>query len=144
MNDDVFTAVKPVYEELSRDELLSRCLGGFTQNTNESFNAVLWVIAPKTVHSSKAIVDIAANITVCKFNDGLHSIMEIMQVLNITIESTCYNFCVEADERRIRGAERAMTEQAKEARRQQISTRKATNSGDINVEGQLYDAGIAD
>lgn len=80
LSDEVFTAVKPIYEELSRDELLSRCLGGFTQNSNESFNAVLWALAPKTFHSSKGIVDIAANIAVCSFNDGLHSIMEIMQV----------------------------------------------------------------
>lgn len=84
LSNEVFTAVKPIYEELSRDELLSRCLGGFTQNSNESFNAVLWV-APKTVHSAKAIVDIAANIAVCNFNDGFHSIMEMMQVLNLTI-----------------------------------------------------------
>ena len=70
--------------------------------------------------------------------------MEIMQVLNLTIGSTCYNFCIEADELRIRAAERAMTEEAKEARRQQISNRKATNDKDVNLEGQLYGAGIAD
>ncbi|EGI57560.1 hypothetical protein G5I_14415, partial [Acromyrmex echinatior] len=83
--DEVFKAVKPIYEELSSDDLLSRCLGGYTQNNNESFNSVLWSIAPKGVHSSKAIVDIAANIAVCNFNDGLKSVLEIMQVLNLTI-----------------------------------------------------------
>ncbi|XP_012232335.2 uncharacterized protein [Linepithema humile] len=144
LNNEVFKAVQPIYEELSRDELLSRCVGGFTQNSNESFNSVLWAIAPKIVHSNKAIVDIAANIAVCNFNDGLHSIMEIMQVLNLIIGSTCYNFCVETDERRIRAAERAMTKEAQEARRQQTSARKATDDEYINVEGQLYGAGIAD
>ena len=29
---------KPMYEDLSRQELLERCLGGLTQNSNESFN----------------------------------------------------------------------------------------------------------
>ncbi|XP_011064116.1 PREDICTED: uncharacterized protein LOC105151863 [Acromyrmex echinatior] len=72
--DEVFKAVKPIYEELSSDDLLSRCLGGYIQNNNESFNSVLWSIAPKGVHSSKAIVDIAANFAVCNFNDGLKSI----------------------------------------------------------------------
>lgn len=32
----------PIYEDLSKDDLLERCLGGHTQNTNESFNATVW------------------------------------------------------------------------------------------------------
>jgi len=39
MSEEVFKAILPIYEELSRDELLSRCLGGYTQN--ESFNAIV-------------------------------------------------------------------------------------------------------
>lgn len=31
--------IRPIYEELSNDELLTRCLGGHTQNSNESFNS---------------------------------------------------------------------------------------------------------
>ena len=85
---------------------------------------MLWSIAPKGVHSSKAIVDIAANIAVCNFNDGLKSVLEIMQVLNLTIGTTCYNFCIKTDERRIRAAERAMTAEAKAARRLDMSNKK--------------------
>ncbi|EGI68425.1 hypothetical protein G5I_02906 [Acromyrmex echinatior] len=144
IKDEVFKAVKPIYEELSSDDLLSRCLGGYTQNNNESFNSVLWSIAPKGVHSSKAIVDIAANIAVCNFNDGLKSVLKIMQVLNLTISTTCYNFCIKTDERRIRAAERAMTAEAKAARRLDISNKKAKDDEDLNLEGQLYGPGIAD
>jgi len=39
MSEIVFIAMKPIYEELSKDELLNRCLGGYTQNSNKSFNA---------------------------------------------------------------------------------------------------------
>lgn len=67
-----------------------------------------------------------------------------MQVLNLTIGSTCYNFCIESDKHRIDAAERAMTAEAQEARRQQISTRKIADDKDIHAEGQLYGAGIAD
>lgn len=52
MNKIVFDHIKPVYEELSRNDLLHRCLGGYTQNNNESFNSV-WSIAPKTTSSGK-------------------------------------------------------------------------------------------
>jgi len=30
-------AIKPIYEYLSSDDLLNRCLGGYTQNSNKSF-----------------------------------------------------------------------------------------------------------
>ncbi|XP_011706884.1 PREDICTED: uncharacterized protein LOC105462057, partial [Wasmannia auropunctata] len=77
LNKEVFNAIIPIYEDLSNDDLLYRCLGGFTQNNNESFNAVVWSIAPKTFSSGKTILDIATDIAVCKFNDGFTSIMEI-------------------------------------------------------------------
>ena len=31
----------PIYEDLTRDELLQRCLGGHTQNANECFNSTI-------------------------------------------------------------------------------------------------------
>jgi len=44
MKSEVYDAILPIYEELSREELLHRCLGGFTQNANESFNAMVWAL----------------------------------------------------------------------------------------------------
>jgi len=57
--------IKPIYEELSNDELLERYLGGFTQNNNDSLNHLIWKIAPKKVSSSSKIVELAANIAAC-------------------------------------------------------------------------------
>lgn len=45
MLHEVFEAVKPIYVDLSRAELPTRCLGGFSQNSNESFNAIVWSVA---------------------------------------------------------------------------------------------------
>lgn len=137
-NQLVFDAVKPIYEDLSNDELLSRCLGGYTQNSNESYNAIVWSMAPKTIQSGKTIVDIAADIAACNYNDGLTSIMQIMKVLNLTIGQNCYNFCVEADARRVEIAERSMTDAAKETRKTAISQKKETEVTNVNLEGQLY------
>ncbi|KYN14894.1 hypothetical protein ALC57_12886 [Trachymyrmex cornetzi] len=111
---EVFNAIKPIYEDLSRDDLLERCLGGYTQNNNECFNS-LWNIAPKNVSSDKK-VDIATDVAVCTFNDSLSAVMKIMEVLQFTIGSNCYNFCVEADAARIRLAEVQLSDAAKEAR----------------------------
>ena len=35
---DVLQAIKPIYEDLSKDELLQRYAVGFTQNNNKFFN----------------------------------------------------------------------------------------------------------
>lgn len=144
MSRDVFRAIKPIYTELSRDDLLSRCLGGFTQNCNKSFNSVLWAMAPKHIHSGRKSVSIAADIATCNFNSGLRGIMEIMQVLQLAIGRTCFEFCSRADTFRVSRAEKAMTEEARQARRDTISTRKAADDDLENMEGLFYGAGIAD
>jgi len=144
LSQQIFDAVKPIYEDLSRDDLLNRCLGGFTQNSNESFNSMVWSIAPKTLSSGKKIVDIATNIATCIFNDGLSSIMAIMEVLQLTVGHNCHNFCVETDARRVKAAERSRTDAAKDARRASTSFRKEEQEKNIDVEGQLYGAGIAE
>lgn len=141
---EVFNAVKPIYEELSRDELLSRCLGGYTQNNNESFNATVWKLAPKKFSSGKNVLDIAVNIAACNFNDGLTSILEIMKQLYMEIGVQAYNFCMEADALRIKYAERSLSDAAKEARSSLKSSRKENEDEFLNLEGQLYGPGIAD
>lgn len=144
MSMEVFEAVKLVYEELSKDELLTRCLGGFTQNSNESFNALVWSMAPKNISSGKTVLDIAAYLAVIFFNDGYFGIMQVMKLLGITIGLNCYNFCSEANATRIKLSERSLSEEAKEARKAAISSRKDDDHENLQLEGQLYGAGIAD
>ena len=40
--------LKPIFDRLSKDDILSRCLKGLTQNQNEAINGILWSICPKT------------------------------------------------------------------------------------------------
>ena len=37
-----------VFTAISKDELLERYLGGFTQNSNESYSQLIWKLSPKT------------------------------------------------------------------------------------------------
>ena len=39
--------MKPIYNDLSKESLLERCVGGFTQNNNESLNQLIWKISLK-------------------------------------------------------------------------------------------------
>lgn len=71
----IIEAIKPIYGEFSRDEGLNRCSGGYTQNSNESFNATVWNWAPKSYSGGKKVLNIATDIAVCNFNDGLSNIL---------------------------------------------------------------------
>jgi len=144
MHKDVFDAVKPIYEELSSDSLLSRCLGGYTQNSNESFNAVVWSIAPKTVSSGKTVLDIATDIAVIIFNDGFLSLLAVYDALGLTIGPNMQEFCLETDANRIQTAEHNMSDFAKKARRSITSVKKNEEEQNKALEGQLYGAGIAE
>lgn len=112
----VLTAIKPIYNDLSDDNLLERCIGGFTQNNNESINHVIWKIAPKEMHSGIKIVEIAANIGACIFNEGVRSILQIMQILDVKTGRNAHCWAESADTQRIRYAERSATRASKEAR----------------------------
>lgn len=69
LHADVLTAITPIYEELSKNDLLERCLGGFTQNQNESFNNLTWSFAPKVTFTGITTVEIAAYLASSIFNN---------------------------------------------------------------------------
>lgn len=144
LSQEVFKAISPIYKELTSDELLTRCIGGFTQNSNESFNAIVWSMAPKSTSSGKQVLDTAVYIAAGICNDGLTSILRLMQNLGIKIGSNCFNFCMKADERRINFSERSLADAAKKARVSLKSSRKEEEEASINMDGQMYGAGIAD
>lgn len=144
LSEQVYKAILPIYGELSSDDLLTRCLGGFTQNSNESLNATVWSMAPKSFSSGKHVLDTAVYIAAGIYNNGLSSVMKIMEQLGLTIGPNCYNFCVEADARRIKFSERSLTDGAREARQSLKSARKEEEDSNMDKDGQMYGAGIAD
>jgi len=142
MDIKVYEAIKPIYDDLSRNDLLQRCLGGYTQNTNECFNKVVWTIAPKNSFGGKLLLDVAVDIATMTFNDGLMSLAKVLEVMGVKIGPNCYTFCAESDATRI--TKHSMTDKAKDARRANLAATRAKNEAYLDVEGQLYGAGIAD
>lgn len=70
IQEDIAEVLLLIYEDLLDVDLLERCVGGFTQNNNESFNALVWQIALKSNSSSAVIVKIALYISTIIFNEG--------------------------------------------------------------------------
>ena len=85
ISPDVEKHICPIYKELSKVDLLIKCLGGHTQNANESFNSTVWRLCPKHLHSGNKIVETAAFIAAGTFNEGHAAIFLVMDMLNKTI-----------------------------------------------------------
>ena len=75
LSDGVLSEITPHYEDLSSENLLQRCIGGFTQNNNENLNALIWSFAPKRVFSGAKTVKIASYLAESIFNEGYNSLI---------------------------------------------------------------------
>jgi hypothetical protein len=49
---EVWKETKSIFCDLSKDDLLEKCVKGFRQNVNECFNSLVWLMCPKTTYSS--------------------------------------------------------------------------------------------
>lgn len=101
LNDDEYKELHSVYTRLSEDNLLSRCLKGKTQNPNESLHSRIWVLCPKVLSVSKAIVDFAVAQACLTYNKGYKE-GNLCQALNIPTSTTMMNILKKWDESRER------------------------------------------
>lgn len=133
-----------LYKDLSKDELLKRCLGGHTQNANESFNSCVWRLAPKHLYCGIRTIEIAGYIAAGLFNEGYFTILKIMDTLELKIGSHCKEYADSYDAARIQRQERRSLSSSKEARaaRKEINLQQQQLYED--AEGLLYGPGIAD
>lgn len=141
---NVLIALKPIYTDLSTKTLLERCLGGYNQNSNESLNNLIWRISPKEVHCGLSIVEIAANIAVCTFNDGTSSLLQIMKTMDVKCGSNAHRWAAAEDSRRLSVAERAAATATKESRILRKRARRDEMEVSTSQEGEFYGPGIDD
>ncbi|XP_050496906.1 uncharacterized protein LOC126878302 isoform X4 [Bombus huntii] len=73
LNDDVLKVIKPIYESLSTDTLLERCLGSETQNNNESLNSLIWTFTPKYIHAGTQTIQISTFLAMTKRVEIMHA-----------------------------------------------------------------------
>ena len=66
----IFDLVFPIYQDLSKDELLEKCLHGKTQNANEALHGLIWQRCSKVTFSGRKVLEIAVASAVCMLNDG--------------------------------------------------------------------------
>eukprot|EP00795_Rhopilema_esculentum_P003557 gene3557-2242_t len=73
--------LKPIYKRLSKDSVLEGCFGGYTQNSCEPLNHLIWARCPKTMASGKVHLDCAAVVIV--FYSGNMAMCGVLEELVI-------------------------------------------------------------
>lgn len=79
----VFQCILPVFQRLSKEDLLKKCLHGGTQNRNESFHNTVWSVTPKVTYKCYETFPSSVNFAVCKWNSGAMFIDDLMKALGI-------------------------------------------------------------
>ena len=75
--------LRPIFEDLSKEELLKRCARGKKQNARESVNNVVWLKCPKTVFINRQNIELGVNSAILQFNDGAHGIRNVLEQFSI-------------------------------------------------------------
>ncbi|GFV63390.1 uncharacterized protein TNCV_138891 [Trichonephila clavipes] len=137
-----FCPANPNTWYLSHPALLKQCLGGKTQNPNESLNSLIWKFCPKTICSSLQIAEIAANLATSVFNDGNQILITILEKFGLKINRNVCVSLAERDNRQIFTSRQRRLESSFEARR----AKKIKKSKEIELfqeqEGISYDPGV--
>ena len=138
----IFEEVKPIFQDLSKKELLTKCLHGQTQNTNEAFNLLIWDRCPKTTFVSKKIVEIAVGSAVINYNSGMLGLEDVYNKLGFFAGSQFYVGASKKDNNRIALARKKSQNDTKKRRK----TLRAVKKGYIDLDrekegGKSYEAG---
>ncbi|XP_072163439.1 uncharacterized protein [Diadema setosum] len=132
----------PVFQRLSDESLLSRCLPGYTQNQNEAFNQLIWKRCPKHVWRTAKVVHIAVNMAVMAFNSGAEiGRHRLLQSLNLSMGAHALLSARRKDKARISNADNRAREANKKKREAIRQGNKEREEGYVEEEGVLYEAG---
>ncbi|XP_023313561.1 uncharacterized protein LOC111693327 [Trichogramma pretiosum] len=131
----IMDEIEKTYEELSKPELLVKCIGAFSQNVNESLNHLLWKYVPKKQWSGGTILNIGAFIAVSTFNDGKTALLKIMKELDIQPGPNAIEFMKQSDDKRIYQANIQAASSSKQARSARLKRRHNDPNDDSYVPG---------
>ena len=67
---DIGKRLVPIFNRLSDEDLLKRCVHAKTQNANESFHNIIWKIAPKAIFVGRKTIETAVSLAACQFTMG--------------------------------------------------------------------------
>ena len=134
--------LKPIFEELSSDELLSRCLHGQTQNANECLNGIIWSKCPKNIFIQRDILEIGVNSAIIEFNDGPTGIYNVLKHFKIRPGTLTKDSSIKKLMKRIKKTDKLALKAVKNRRKKLRSMKKGFLDSEREKEGgESYVAG---
>ena len=79
----VVSHLKPIYIDVSQEELLKKCIHGKAQNQNESFNGMVWQRLPKTKYVSLTQLGLGVYDAVSNLDIGRKASVLLFEKLNM-------------------------------------------------------------
>jgi hypothetical protein len=101
----VCDAIQPVFDRLSSDELLKKCLHGGDQNSNESLHSVVWQVVPKNKFVGLNHLQHGVSLATLLYNEGEQPRMEICSHLGYEPGRYLQEYCLEMNKERIEKSE---------------------------------------
>ena len=121
---NIFPFIKPIFQDLSKKELLSKRLHGQTQNTNKTLNAIIWTRCPKNIFVGRRTLEMGVNSAILNFNDGSKGLLDVLDYVDLSGTVTI-NKGIKRDTARVKQAIRKSSERGKKRRKTFRSTKKA-------------------
>ena len=112
----IHTIIKPIFNALSADDLLKKCMHGQTQNTNEAFNSIVSTRCPKNIFISRPTFEIGINSAVIHYNGGGNGIKSVFSHFGLS-GKVSYEKCANQDRKRVRRMMRKSSEIVKKQRK---------------------------
>ena len=138
--DFVCEAIKPVFETLTQDSLLEKCLHGGTQNTNECFHNLIWERCPKTTFAGRKRLSVAVADATIVYNDGERGRISVFEKLGFDAGVWAKKCFEELDRTRIVAGQIEASEAMKFSRRKKSEKEAGANHGG-GGDGSEYQSG---
>jgi hypothetical protein len=135
-------AIRPVYEKMCSDEVLSKVVDGGTTNPNESYHSYIWSLCPKTQFHSAQYVRNAASLAAILYNDGYQlSILKLLRQCGVqSTTPACVRMLEFIDNQRVKEHKFKTKTTRQKERRQRILTEQRINQQEkYNYQSGAYD-----
>ena len=133
--DSINKILRPIFDDVSNDTLLSKCLHGMTQNNNESLNGVVWKRIPKEIYVGRETMEIGTASAVINYNEGLSGIANVFKSLNMIVGHFSEKFFIDIDTNRVMEMN---VKSSQKARRKKLGPiRKRYEDKATEVEGEI-------
>lgn len=138
---EIIRQIKPVYERLTDKKMLQKCLHGKTQNTNESFNGMIWKRCPKETYVGHTTVNLCVMDAVCHYNRGPEVQLDILKKMGIDPGFNTTAGVSSSKMEKETGKRKHATPEVKSRRRYLRGRKKIRIDQQTAKEGVTYDAG---